>query len=70
MIFDLTPDGGRAGRSIRARKFYATLPNKLDKAEKEYLDQVTEEEPTSEFTEELDGETLLGGMMRRKRIDI
>jgi hypothetical protein len=41
------------------------LPNKLDKAEKEYLDAIEVDEVTSEFTEELDGETLLGGMMRR-----
>nr|BDD47485.1 hypothetical protein 59 [Pelagibacteraceae bacterium] len=45
------------------------MPNKLDKAEQEYLDQVTEDKPTSEFIEELDGETPLGGMMQRKRID-
>jgi len=45
------------------------LPNKLDKAEKKYLEQTEEDKITSEFTEELEGETPLGGMMRRKRID-
>nr|BDD46769.1 hypothetical protein 22 [Paracoccaceae bacterium] len=45
------------------------MPNKLDKAEQEYLDQVTTQKETSEFTEELEGETLLGGFMQRKRID-
>ena len=59
----------RARREIQARKFYGTLKYKLDKAEKEYLEQTEVEEPTSEFTEELKGETPLGGMMRRKRID-
>jgi len=45
------------------------LPNKLNKAEKAYLEATKVDEVTSEFTEELEGETPLGGMMRRKRIN-
>jgi len=45
------------------------LPNKLDKAEQKYLQETEVEEVTSEFTEELEGDTPLGGMLRRKRIN-
>lgn len=45
-------------------KFYTTLPHKIDNAVEEYF-AATEEtpEPTSEFWEEEDGETPLGGPM-------
>lgn len=59
----------RARREIQARKFYGTLKYKLDKAEREYLEKTKTDEPTSEFTEVVEGETPLGGMMRRKRIN-
>ena len=49
---------------MQAKKFYATLPHKLDAAEEKWLEAQPEPEPTVEFTEELDGETLLGGEMR------
>ena len=48
---------------IQARKFYATLPHKLDKAQEEWLETQPDIEPTVTFTEELTGETLLGGAM-------
>ena len=49
---------------IQAKKFYATLPHKLDAAQEDWLDSQPEPKPTVEFTEILDGETLLGGEMR------
>ena len=49
---------------IAARKFYATLPHKLDAAQQEWLKTQPEPEATVEFTETIDGETLLGGEMR------
>ena len=50
-------------RLIQARKFYATLPHKLDAAEEKWLaSQPTDK--TVEFTEITDGETPLGGEMR------
>lgn len=54
----------RLKRLIQAKKFYATLPHKLDAAQEVWLDSQPEPEPTVEFTETLDGETLLGGEMR------
>ncbi len=50
--------------SKEIQKFYATLPHKLDAAQEVWLDSQPEPEPTVEFTETLDGETLLGGEMR------
>jgi len=46
---------------IAARKFYATLPHKLDKAQEEWLKNQPDLKPTVTFTEELSGETQLGG---------
>jgi len=52
---------------IRAKKFYATLPHKLDAAEQEYLKALDETlAPEWEFSEQLEGETPLGGEMRVK----
>ena len=49
---------------IRAKKFYATLPHKLDAA----IAELGETQPTNDdlwaFTEELEGDTPLGGEMR------
>ena len=52
-------------RDIRAKKFYSTLSSKLDQAEEAWLAEQPEVKPTSEFTEVLEGETPLGGEMRR-----
>ena len=52
-------------KEIRARKFYATLKYKLDKAEDDWLAEQPEDQPTSVFTEVRKGETSLGGEMRR-----
>ena len=49
---------------IAARKFYATLPHKLDAAQQKWLETQPEPEATVKFTEKIDGETLLGGEMR------
>jgi hypothetical protein len=51
-------------RLIQTRKFYATLPHKLDAAQIEWLDAQPDLEKAIEFSEKLDGETLLGGEMR------
>lgn len=51
-------------RLVQAKKFYATLPHKLDAAQEEWLESQPKQEATVEFTEELNGETLLGGEMR------
>ncbi len=54
-------------RYIQDRKFYATLPHKLDAAEEDYLRLVEDSlKPEWEWvtTETEDGETLLGGEMR------
>jgi hypothetical protein len=51
-------------RLIAARKFYATLPHKLDAAQQEWLDAQPDLEKATQFTEKIDGETLLGGEMR------
>jgi len=49
---------------IAARKFYATLPHKLDAAQEEWLDAQPDLEKAIEFSQKIDGETLLGGEMR------
>jgi hypothetical protein len=51
-------------RLVQAKKFYATLTHKLDAAQEAWLETQPEPETTVEFTEELNGETLLGGEMR------
>ena len=52
-------------RWAQERKFYATLPHKLDRAEEEYLKALDESlTPEWEYTEELEGDTPLGGEMR------
>ena len=40
------------------------LPHKLDAAQTEWLDAQPDIEKAIEFSEKLDGETLLGGEMR------
>ena len=50
---------------IRTRKFYSTLKYKLDQAEDDWHAAQPEVKTTSEFTEVLEGETPLGGEMRR-----
>lgn len=51
-------------KAIQTKKFYATLPKKLDAEIEEYI-RATEEayEAEWEFWEKLDGETPLGGTM-------
>jgi len=53
---------------VQARKFYATLPNKLDNAVSEAAEVIDLELERSKrrakFTEEQQGETPLGGFMR------
>lgn len=53
---------------MQARKFYATLPNKLDNAVSEAAEVIDLELERSKrrakFTEEQQGETPLGGFMR------
>ena len=51
-------------RLVQAKKFYATLPHKLDAAQEAWLETQPEPETAVEFKEELNGETLLGGEMR------
>ena len=46
------------------RKFYATLPHKLDAEVQKVVDQLPENEIDVEFSEVLEGETPLGGEMR------
>ena len=52
-------------RLIRAKKFYATLPHKLDAAEAQWH-AAQPKSKDFQFTEELEGETPLGGEMRVK----
>ena len=53
---------------MQARKFYATLPNKLDNAVSEAAEVIDLELERSKrrakFTEDQQGETPLGGFMR------
>jgi len=53
---------------VQARKFYATLPNKLDNAVSEAAEVIDLELERSKrrakFTEDQQGETPLGGFMR------
>jgi len=53
---------------VQARKFYATLPNKLDNAVSEAAEVIDLElergKRRAKFTEEQQGETPLGGFMR------
>jgi len=46
------------------RKFYATLPHKLDAEVQKVADQLPENMIDIEFSEVLEGETPLGGEMR------
>ena len=51
-------------RYAQSKKFYATLPHKLDAAEEEYLSVIEDSLMAEwEYWEELDGETPLGGAM-------
>jgi hypothetical protein len=51
-------------RKIAAKKFYATLPHKIDRATEKWLEEVVFPKVEPEFTETLEGETPLGGEMR------
>lgn len=55
-------------RAVQARKFYATLPHKLDQAVQdaaEIIDfELERQQRRPRFTEQKDGETPLGGFMR------
>ena len=51
-------------RIIQTKKFYATLPHKIDESVEEYLTAIEDaQEAEWEFWEKLDGETPLGGPM-------
>lgn len=51
-------------RAIQAKKFYATLPHKIDNEVEEYLAAIEEADQLEwEFWEEQYGETSLGGAM-------
>ena len=62
--FSTRSDYDKIDRWVQERKFYATLPHKLDAAQDKWLKTQPESTPTVKFTEKLDGETLLGGEMR------
>lgn len=66
--FDTLSDGERLRRAVQARKFYATLPHKLDQAVQdaaEIIDlELERQQRRPRFTEQEDGETPLGGFMR------
>jgi len=63
--FNTRSDYERWLRYVRQQKFHATLHNKLDVAEKEWLsNQPALKEPEWEFSETVKGETPLGGEMR------
>lgn len=54
-------------RYIQKKKFYSTLPHKLDAAEEEFFrlqKEVLKNEGAFDYTENVDGETLLGGEMK------
>ena len=52
-------------RYAETKKFYATLPHKIDESVEEYLAAIEDAELAEwEFWEKLDGETPLGGEMR------
>ena len=61
-------DGERLRRAIQARKFYATLPQKIDQAvdnAAEIIDlELERQKRRPKFTEQEQGETPLGGFMR------
>jgi len=61
-------DGKRLRRAIQARKFYATLPHKIDQAvddAAEIIDlELERQKRRPRFTEQEQGETPLGGFMR------
>lgn len=57
-------------RIINARKFYAVLPKRLDRAEKKWHEQQPDERPTAEITEaspdDSEAQALLGGALRSR----
>jgi len=61
-------DGERLHRAVQARKFYATLPHKIDQAVEdaaELIDlELERQKRRPRFTEQEDGDTPLGGFMR------
>ena len=61
--FDTRSDAERLQRWAQTKKFYATLPHKIDASVEEYLAAIDAEQQEWEFWEELDGETPLGGAM-------
>ena len=66
--FSTRSDYDKVDRWIKEKKFYATLPHKIDAAidaaEKEWPFVEADESMDWMFEEELEGETPLGGEMR------
>ena len=66
--FDTVSHAEKIKREIQKRKFYATLPRKLDVAVEEAAKQMeqneTKDERSVRFSETLEGSTALGGEMR------
>lgn len=63
-------DPKRLRRAVRAQRFYVTLPHKIDQAIKgatEIIDlKLEREKRRPEYSEELKGQTPLGGYMQIK----
>jgi len=61
-------DGERLRRAVQARKFYATLPHKIDQAVQdaaEVIDlELERQKRQPRFTEQEHGKTPLGGFIR------
>lgn len=68
--FDTLSDAERLHRAVRAQKFYATLPSKIDRAIEEASEvidlELEREKRRPEYSEELKGQTPLGGYMQIK----
>lgn len=63
--FDTRSDYERWLRYVRQQKFHASLHIKLNQAEDDWLSSQSDDETEQfEFTEELKGDTPLGGEMR------
>lgn len=63
-------DSERLRRAVRAQRFYVTLPHKIDQAVKEAAEiidlKLEREKRRPEYSEELKGQTPLGGYMQIK----
>jgi hypothetical protein len=68
--FDTLSDAERLHRAVRAQKFYATLPSKIDRAIEEASEvidlELEREKRRPKYSEELKGQTPLGGYMQIK----